>query len=222
MIDRIHQLLSEQPTSYLAAKLHSAQLDQLLDYHYQPVEEALIRKSKEESQLKNELEKQKWIGLDIQSMQTPYSEILEMINVIQPKETDHWIDIGAAYGRVGVVLALMRPQMRFSGYEIVTERVVEANRIYRKWNFQNTIVYESDLADPKASIPSADLYFIYDFGSRKDADIVIEKLRLLALNKPIQVIARGRGIKNWIMMDYPWISQMKPPKHFNHWSWFQS
>lgn len=222
MIEKVLQLLNEKPNSYASSKIHSDHLDQLLGFNYQPLEQALIAKSKTEPSSDQLREKQRWIGLDIQSMQTPYSEILEMIRVIQPKETDHWVDIGAAYGRMGIALALTHPQMRFSGYEIVQERTIEANRIYQKWDFKNASVYAADLALPTVIIPSADLYFIYDFGSRKDADCVLEKLRMLALENPIQVIARGRGIKNWIMMDYPWLSQMKPPTHFAHWSWFQS
>ncbi len=222
MIDKVLQRLNAIPTSYAAAKIHSAQIDQLLDFQYQPLENALNEKFKSESHSHSESEKQMWIGLDVHSMQTPYSEILEMIKVTQPKETDHWIDIGAAYGRMGITLAITRPRMRFTGYEIVNERAIEANRIYKKWNFQNAEVYALDLAAPNVLIPPADLYFIYDFGSKKDADCVLEKLRILALEKPIQVIARGRGIKNWIMMDYPWLSQTNPPTHFTHWSWFRS
>ncbi len=167
-------------------------------------------------------EQQFWIGLDLQSLQTTYFEIVQMVRYIKPQPEQKWIDLGAAYGRIGVVLGILYPKTLFKGYEYVAARVSEGNRILQKWNFSNSILEQADLADPNLVIEPADIYFIYDFGSRADIYSVLEKLRFIAKGRSIRVIARGRGVKSWILMDFPWLSEMKEPIHFPTWSLFQS
>jgi hypothetical protein len=211
------ELIKTNCSNYNDAKIQSKLIDQFLGFNCESVELSLI------SQKSNQFSSKKmWIGLDTQSFQTPYSEIYEMIKLLNPKDDEHWVDLGAAYGRMGIVLALVSPNVTFSGYECVSERVVEGNRIISKWSLKNIELKLIDIATQEFNLETADLYFIYDFGSRDDIYYILEKLRVLAGKKSIRVIARGRGVRQWIMQDFPWLSAMTPPQHFLNWSVFQS
>lgn len=211
--------LADAKNDYASAKAQAIILDELLGYDGDSIEHNLFEKNKDTSVLSPQ---QFWFGLDIQSLQTPYSEVVEMIQHFNPQPGDVWLDLGAAYGRVGVVLGFLCPMVQFIGYEYVPERVDEGNRIFKKWNLTQAELKRVNLASDGFELREADLYFIYDFGSKNDIYKVLEKLRLIAMRKPIQVVARGRGVRNWITMDFPWLGVVNPPKHFAHWTVFQS
>lgn len=213
-LEYLRSLLEEIQPTYQDAKVHSAKIDEFLDYRLEEIEKNLMKDQNSDQQF--------WIGLDIQIMQTPYSEILSMFHHLNLAKGQKVIDLGAAYGRMGIVMGACYPEVKFLGYEYVAKRVWAGNEVYSHWGFKNAHLVEADLGDPAFEIPDADLYFIYDFGSKKDVYLVLEKLRLKALKKPIQVIARGGGIRNWIMQDFPWLSQFKPFDRFDHWTLFRA
>lgn len=214
--------LTAKPGNYSQAKIHSEKLDQLFGFKYDLVEKSLLQKKEEVETIEPDQKRQFWIGLDIQALQTPYSEIVEMIEIINPSANDVWMDLGAAYGRVGLALGLLRSDVNFYGFEYVNERVIEGNRIRDHWQINNGQLLQADLIHDKIDFAKGNVFFLYDFGSRSDIYAVLEKLKLVAASNSIQVIARGRGVKNWIMMDFPWLSQVVPPIHFETWSLFQS
>lgn len=205
--------------TYEFNKIKSLEIDQLLDFKCQTIEDALLDKEQENIFSSSQ---QFWYGLEVQSMQTPYLELADMIRILKPGKNDTWIDLGAAYGRLGIVINILMPEMKFIGYEFVQNRVTEGNRIYSKWAFNNSQLIQADISTDQFNIEEADLYFIYDFGSQKDIYRVLEKLRIIALKKPIKIIARGRGVKNWILMDFPWLYDINPPEHYLNWSLFRS
>lgn len=214
----IKQELSRHPLDYSAAKEQARQIDEMLFYNSNEIEKKLLSEKHKKLAAVKEL----WIGLDTQSFQTPYSEIIEIVKHVKPQVGDFWVDLGAAYGRVGIVLSLMCPGVKFLGYEFVPERVIEGQRIYKKWSLSGAELKLADIAASDFNLDTAEVYFIYDFGSKTDVLLVLEKLRRVAIQKPITVIARGRGVKNWIMMDFPWLASVNTPEHFAHWSVFRS
>lgn len=217
---RVQELITEiqiPQVNYASSKTHSEKIDRLAGYSIHEIEKNLL-------QQKSNLQKQKqlWVGLGIQALQTPYSEILQMFEVLKPKPEEMWLDLGAGYGRLGFVLGLLHPATSFRGYEYVAERVQEGNRILKNWNLPQNQILQMDLASENFHVDNGDVFFIYDFGSQADVYKVIEKLRQVALHKSIRVIARGRGIRNWIMIDFPWLSQVNTAQHFENWSIFTS
>lgn len=208
-------LLLQRQSSYAQAKVHSQTLDQLFGFNSERIERAL-------SGLDCGHNKQLWYGLDLQSLQTPYSEILQIIQIIEPSSDETWVDLGAGYGRMGLVMGLLYPSMKFKGFEFVKERVTEANRILKKWGCDGSTLSQADLAAPSFFIPDADLFFIYDFGSKQDVSCVLRKLAEKAKRHPVRVVARGRGIRHWILQEHPWLASVEPPRHYQHWSIFHS
>lgn len=219
--DIIHELMIV-PSSYAEAKHQAEKLDHLFGFDFTHIEKDLLAKKKELEKSEMNQARQFWIGLDIQSLQTPYSEIVEMIQKLTPKPGDVWMDLGAAYGRVGLILGLLCSGVEFFGYEFIAERVQEGNRVREKWQIRNGGLIKADLVSDSISFEKGDVFFLYDFGSKSDVYQVLEKLKAVAGTKTIKVIARGRGIKNWILMDFPWLGQVNEAYHFENWSLFQS
>ncbi len=212
--DDFKKRLLENISSYPEAKIHSANLDLDFGFDCENIESNLIKDKDHDRVL--------WIGLDLQVLQTPYSEILAMLNHVNLKKGQHIIDLGAGYGRMGMVVGYLFPTLSFIGFEFVKERVIDGNKVYQEHNLSNSQMSYADLAAEDFIIPDADLYFIYDFGSKKDVYVVLEKLRIKAQSKNIQVIARGGGVRHWIVQDFPWLSQMAPYEVFPHWTLFRS
>jgi predicted RNA methylase len=167
-------------------------------------------------------QKEVWRGLDPQSFQTPYAEFEEMFDLFPAEQGPlTWVDLGAGYGRLALCLHQLRPQDQFYGYELVQERVTEANRVLALQGSRFQLV-QKDLSDPQFVIPEADIYFIYDFGSRRDVEVVLEKLKTIAQRKSICVIARGRGVTNWIYQSHQWLYCNQDPVKSDHWILFKS
>lgn len=215
MLEKIKCELLVKPSNYAEAKIQAEKLDGLFGFELEQIESDLTRSQQEEG-------RQFWIGLDVQSLQTPYSEIAQIIEQLNPQASQVWMDLGAAYGRLGLVLGLQRPEVRFLGYEFVQERVIEGNRIRAKWQIQNGDLIQADLVRDEIFFVQGDVFFLYDFGSRKDVYQVLQKLQSVAAQKPICVVARGRGVKNWIMLDFPWLAEVNSSLHFENWSAFFS
>ncbi len=218
---KIRAELSTEPLDYSSAKEQATRLDEQFGFKCKIIEEKLFNQLQPPA---NNFENPQefWIGLDIQSLQTPYSEIVEMINFLNPNPGDLWLDLGAAYGRMGLILGLLRPMVQFTGYEFIQQRVDEGNRVLKLWKCHLSEIKQADISSDDFELERSDLYFLYDFGSKKAVYRILEKLRTIAAKRPIRVIARGRGVRNWLMVDFPWISQVHQPQHFKNWSLFCS
>ncbi|MFN8790427.1 MAG: hypothetical protein ACK5Y2_03115 [Bdellovibrionales bacterium] len=215
----VHEELQKAQIDYGAAKDQARRLDELLAYNCDAIEKALFESHSGSSAFPQQ---QYWFGLDLQSLQTPYSELVEMIKSLNPQVGDLWLDLGAAYGRLGVVLGFLRPGVRFVGYEYVDERVEEGSRIFKFWNLRQAKMRQVDLASKGFELGRAQVYFLYDFGSKRDVYSVLEKLRLQAQQGPICVVARGRGVRQWILQDFPWLSSQESLSPYPNWTVFQS
>ncbi len=200
---------------YRSAQVHSAELDLALGFRCESVEARLQRAV-------YRLDQQPWIGLALQALQTPYSELLEILERVSPLPGSLWVDVGAGYGRMALVLAARFPEVGFLGFELVAERVEEARRVWAQFELPRARIETADMASPEFRWPEADGYFLYDFGSREDIQHSLEELRRIARNRPITVVARGRGVRHEIDSRHPWLGQVNPAEHFSHYSIYRS
>src|SRR5689334_14401499 len=81
--------------TYAEAQEHSRRVDEWLGLRIEPIEDHLRRSPTKESQ------HQLWIGLPIQSLLTPYSELRIILEKLHLKPGQSIVDLGAAYGRLG-------------------------------------------------------------------------------------------------------------------------
>lgn len=222
VLDFLRKILDQENLTYSQAKEQAQKIDQILGYQSEAIEKELISKNHSQHFLNLQVDRQLWFGLDVQSLQTPYSELREMFNYLNPQNHELWVDLGAAYGRMGVVLGVLSPKTQFIGFEMVKERVDEGNRIFAQLGLSKKSLIHEDVASERFTLPDADLYFLYDFGSKKDVYLLLEKLKKCSQKKSLRVIARGRGIKNWIYQENPWLYISKDPIHFENWSLFET
>ncbi len=202
--------------NYAQAQAHAAEVDAWLGLRVDAVE-AGIERSKDH---------QLWAGLKPQSLLTPYTEIREVLERLQPASGATLVDLGAAYGRIGFVMNRHFPNTKFIGYELVKARVDEGCRCFGERfggiNKDHFLLLCIDLGREDFRPASADFYFLYDFGTRRAIEKVLGDLQLIARDREIVVVGRGRASRDALERGQPWLSQVKAPEHYPHYSIYRS
>ena len=130
-------------------------------------------------------------GLGVQSS---YATTLNTIRYLNPKSGTRFVDLGSGYGRVGLVLGLLRSDVQFTGYEFVEDRVQIANNSVAHFNLdQHVHFYTQDLSAPDFKIPEAEFYYIFDSFTDETYKYVMNQLVHLAENMKIKVITKGNA-----------------------------
>jgi hypothetical protein len=209
-----HLAFFETPKSNdVIRRQHSKMVDKILGFRQRYIEEMLVAQARgfepEGSHetwgpgLHNGI--QTWVGLDLQTLQTPYSECLRILQLLKIKPYQHIIDLGAAYGRMGVVIGGLYLKNSFTGYEYVKARVDEGNRIYHELGFQRSQLIQQDLFHKSFELPEADVYFIYDYGQVEHIDHTLKQIEAIAFKRPVKVVVRGTFTRQIIANRHPWL-----------------
>lgn len=212
-------LLDPRTHTYRDAQAHSTQVDRHLGFHFQNIEEALV---KQDPYQKQDEAVQTWRGLPVQAMQTPYTEIRYLLSLLNPIPGQSISDLGCAYGRMAFVIGRHYPEVSFTGFELVQERVREGQRVLAQFPFPKVHLEAADLSSAGFQPPISDFYFIFDFGSKSAIDKSLNDLRGIARRQPVTVIARGRGIRHEIYQSHPWLSAINTPEVHDHFTIFRS
>jgi hypothetical protein len=192
---------------------HAHLVDRILGVRFRYIEEMLIAEARgfepegshETWGPKMHQGIQTWVGLDIQTLQTPYSECLRILQLLKLRPYQHVIDLGAAYGRMGVVIGGLYLKNWFTGYEYVNARVDEGNRLYQELGFARSKLIQQDLFDPSFKLPEADVYFIYDYGQVEHIDHTLRQIEAVSLKRPVKVVVRGKFTRRIISERHPWL-----------------
>jgi hypothetical protein len=203
---------------YALEQAHSAQVDAWLGLEVERIERELV----EAGRATDGREEQNWVGLPSHSLLTPYTEIRELLSRLAPRPGSMLVDLGAAYGRMAFVAAGHFPELRFTGYELVPERIREGLRCLRLRGAKGVELLEQDLMDPRFHPIEADYYFLYDFGSRAAIAKTLEDLRSIARRRPITVVGRGRASRDEIERKHPWLSEVVEPEHLPRYSVYRT
>lgn len=147
-------------------------------------------------------------GADV--TQTRYEDLVALARSLRSGE--HIVDLGSGFGRLGFVLGLLRPNVRFTGLEIVRERVIESARATEALGLDRSVAHEhADLEhDP---VPVADSYFLFFSFPEQTAGHVLRQLRDIARRRPISIIVHGM----WPGQDLdevPWLHAAPAPEPF--------
>jgi hypothetical protein len=207
-----------QSINPLAFHGDSAELDRSLGFQVHTIEGQLLERAKGLQPLGNHHTwgalihrgNQSWVGLDPETLQTPYSELSDICLALNLRPGMKVIDLGTGYGRLAIVLGSLHPGVHFEGYELVSERVKEGQRIFRQLDLQNALIYEQDLTDENYSLPEADVYFLYDYGKVSHIRQTLHQLGDLVLKRNFKLIARGKGIRSLIEWEFPWLTVHGP------------
>jgi hypothetical protein len=164
---------------------------------------------------------QTWVGLSHQTLQTPYSELKEMCELLRPRRHETIVDLGAGYGRMGLVLKALYPDVNFIGYEYVSARVKEGQRILEKFECHRSQLLEQDLTAKEFNLPLAEYYFVYDYGTLQHIRDTLKQFEKLADHHKFKIIARGKGTRSLIQYEHPWLADVYPAIHEENFSIFQ-
>ncbi len=204
---------------YSDARNFSRELDLKLGFQIEPIELEIQKNSPHTP----------WAGLDPQALQTPYPEIRMILKKLDLQQGQGIIDLGAAYGRMGIVIAQFYAGVKFIGYEISSERAKEGNRILSKIELvlgcpKSDLIklVHTDISRTDFKVPEVDVYFIYDFGDLESIIRVIDQLKEISRRKTIRVVGRGRRTRDHIERHEPWLSQVHAPEHCGNFSIYRS
>lgn len=209
-----HQEFFETPkTNDVIRRQHANMVDRILGFRLKYIEEMLVAEARGfEPEGSHESwgptmhqGVQTWVGLDLQTLQTPYSECLRILQLLKVKPYQHIIDLGAAYGRMGVVIGGLFIKNSFVGYEYVKARVDEGNRVFNELGFNRSKLIQQDLSDPEFDLPQADIYFIYDYGQVEHIDHTLKQIEAIAHKRPLKIVVRGKFTKRIIAERHPWM-----------------
>lgn len=208
----------------------SAIIDQHLGFRVVEIELALLEQARAVAQ-SNDIYSfgkalhdghQTWIGLDPQTLQTPYSELSDIVsfivNKLMPVSGSKFVDLGAGYGRLGFVLQQLAPEINFMGFEYVAERVAEGSRILKLYGCDRAGLYTQDILQKNFTLPDAQFFFIYDFGFPAQIRELLKRLESIAQAKDLIVVARGKGIRSQIHQEHLWLGGVYKPWHQENFS----
>ncbi|MDH5582184.1 MAG: hypothetical protein OEY33_09795 [Bdellovibrionales bacterium] len=188
---------------HIQSQIHAKKLDKLIGYRIAKIEVKLLQKYKAyykeagETNRKTYFEgTQTWFGLHPQVLQTPYNDIYEALSSLKDQQISRVVDIGSAYGRVGLITKNIFPKASFIGFEIVKKRADEANRVFGKYNLINCEVVNKNILSDDFILPEADVYFIYDFSDREDIKKAIMLICKRMKSKKFFLFARGDSVES--------------------------
>ena len=149
--------------------------------------------SKEVGMKPNDSAERLYIGAGI-GVQTSYVSIISALDELNPAQGSSFIDLGSGYGRLGLVIGILRPDMRFYGYEYVGHRTAAAIASAEFAGVSEKISFhEQDLAKTDFQIPSADFYYLFDPFTKETYEHVFGQLIKIAKQKRITVATKGRA-----------------------------
>lgn len=205
-------LLAEGEASYGEEKLHSAAVDQWLGLRVEESERA-IQDPQDGAE--------RWLHVPVTTFLTPYSELRRMVEVVKPAPGSLVVDLGAGYGRLGFVVE-RHTEARFLGLELVPERVREGALALERFGATRARLEVADLAAEVFQLPPADLFFVYDYGTRAAIAKTLGDLRELSRFRAVKVVGRGRAVRDRIEREEPWLSGVVAPEHHGNFSVYRS
>lgn len=185
------------PEDGVDEKLHAEYIDKIFGFDADAVESNLENSYQAFSKINidDANETQPWIGIGAQTLQTPYSAVYRALNLFANKKIKYVVDIGAAYGRVGIVTRALFPEAKFVGYEVMAERVAEGNRVFQKNKINHCDLFAKNVLDQNFELPEADVYFIYDFSEPEHLQVIFDQIinRATSGDREFFLIIRGPG-----------------------------
>ena len=122
-----------------------------------------------------------------------YRHIKAILKTSGMKDGDTFVDIGSSYGRVGCTVGVNFPKSCFWGYEIVEERVAEAQRVAEFLQLHNVSYYHADVSADNFEIPQADWFFLFNPLGKEALARVLKKIYQASRSREVRLIAKYTG-----------------------------
>lgn len=176
--------------SHLGISLYRTfdRLDEVLGLNYEP-ELGMI----DEIELDKDSTERLYAGGGV-GVQSGYSTVLTALRNLDLKSGDRVIDLGSGYGRVGLVMGLLRPDVVCIGYEYVEHRVEMASAISKRLGLENHVqFFTCDLSSPDFKIPDAEVYYLYDPFNDETYSYVLNQLVEISSQHKITIVTKGNA-----------------------------
>lgn len=148
------------------------------------------------------------------AVQSGYSTVLTALENLDLKSGYTVVDLGSGYGRVGLVIGLLRPDITCIGYEYVQHRVEIANLASQNLGLQDRVRYFTcDLSDRSFQIPDAEVYYMYDPFSDETYMYVLSQLVDISRRKKITIVTKGNARAK--LMEVAQREGWPPPREFD-------
>lgn len=134
-------------------------------------------------------------------VQSSYNTIITALNYLRLPQNARLIDLGSGFGRVGLVVSLLRPDIQFTGYEFVGSRVELANAALQKLGLQKTLFIQQDLSQPDFKIPEAEVYYLFDPFTAETYSHVIAQLNQIAAQRKIMIVTKGNAREQFMTVN---------------------
>lgn len=207
-VENLFPLVSKE-TSYEEEKRHSKDVDQWLGIQFEKGEDFV--------ELDGTVS---WKSKGPDTFLTPYTECRKILEELGLANGFTLVDFGAGYGRMGHVVEALDSTAIFLGFELISTRVEEANRVAEHWGKRFRLQCQ-DLNASDFRVPQAEAYFLYDFGSENQILDLLEKLRTQRGHSSFQLVARGGRVRHLIQKYHPWLWAVKNPRHWENFSIYQ-
>lgn len=163
-----------------------------------------------------------WIGLDPQTLQTPFSEISSFLSFLKLYSPKRVVDFGAGYGRVGILMKGIMEECTFLGYEYIRPRFREMEQVFRKLGIKNSKIFEDDILSEKFKFPKANVYFVYDFSDLSSIESMTRKFVDLFDKDQVFLVVRGKAMRSLIQAQYRELYALNGAIHTDNWSIYSS
>jgi predicted RNA methylase len=127
-------------------------------------------------------------------VQTSYASLLILLDELKPEAGARFIDLGSGYGRVGLAVGIVRPDIDFIGYEYVPHRVEASQNSALQAGLSGHVSFiTQDLAERSFQIPEADFYYMYDPFSQETYQHVFDQLMAIAQKSRVAIVTKGNA-----------------------------
>jgi hypothetical protein len=123
--------------------------------------------------------------------QSMWRDLYDAIDAMELKAGETVVDLGSGTGNLGLLIGLLRPDVKFIGLEIVGLRTSYANKASEELGFKNVRYVTTNLADLSSRLPQADHFYAYSPLNEATSEIVTEKLLTLSNTKSFKVYFLG-------------------------------
>ncbi len=129
-----------------------------------------------------------WLGYRSSSILTPYSAFAALLTEINPARGSTFTELGAGPGRGAVTLGTLRPDIHYTGYELLGERVQEGNAALHALGIKGPRLIQQNLSDPAFTLPPSDYYYLFNPFSESTFPKVYRDLEKVSEQKTVRVL----------------------------------
>eukprot|EP00656_Telonema_subtile_P012908 TRINITY_DN16534_c0_g1_i4.p1 TRINITY_DN16534_c0_g1~~TRINITY_DN16534_c0_g1_i4.p1 ORF type:complete len:524 (-),score=90.00 TRINITY_DN16534_c0_g1_i4:281-1852(-) len=161
-----------------------------------------------------------WVHAHVSELMSPYHDLFCLLHHLDPDPASLVVDVGSGTGRLGVVVPLSFPELRYHGYEIVASRHLLGHSVVKNLDLPNVSHFiAQDVVHWAFDFPDASRYFfLYDPVSVDLVPVLLSKIHRTSRNQLVTVIAMKDNFAHnvdkqghsllWYLEQQPWLTRV--------------